>query len=140
MRKSDALALQNLSHKRPTMLNAPTARIHESMNTKNTPPSRVAQLPPRRGACRLRRHPAFDILLGRDLDVELQLLLLFGISGLTAEEALPVHPRCSRRGDSGPAARADDRIDASADDRARTLLCDNQFPHIGIERSDRTLN
>ena len=33
----------------------------------------VAQLPPRRGACRLRIHPAFDILLGRDIHVELQL-------------------------------------------------------------------
>ena len=49
--------------------------------------------------------------------------------------------RCSRRrGDSGPAARADHRIDTSAGDGARTLLCDDQLPHLGIERSDRTLD
>jgi hypothetical protein len=42
------------------------------------------------------------------------------------------------RGDSGPAARADHRIDTRAGDLARTLLCDDQLPHSGIERSDRT--
>ncbi len=41
---------------------------------------------------------------------------------------------------SGPAARADHGIDTSAGDGARTLLCDDQLPHIGIERSDRTLD
>ena len=58
----------------------------------------VAQLSPRRGACRLKSHAAFDVLLGRHLHVERQLLLLFGVSGPPSEEAFPVHPLCSVAG------------------------------------------
>jgi hypothetical protein len=46
----------------------------------------------------------------------------------------------SQRYDSGSTARADHSVDASIGDDARTLLCDDQLPHIEIERSDRTLD
>jgi hypothetical protein len=59
---------------------------------------RVPQLPSRRGVCGFRIHPACDVLLGRDLYVELQLLLLFDVRGLSSQEARPVHPSRSVAG------------------------------------------
>ena len=41
---------------------------------------------------------------------------------------------------SGPTARVDHRIDTGAGDSARALLGDDQLPHIGVERSDRSLD
>lgn len=37
-------------------------------------------------------------------------------------------------------ASADHCIDTRAGDGARTLFCDDQLPHLGIERRDRTLD
>ena len=59
---------------------------------------RVAQLLARRGSRLGRFHSAFDILFRREVQVELEFLLLFGIGKIAPKEAFPVHLPFSGRG------------------------------------------
>ena len=48
-------------------------------------------LPARRGSRLARLHSALDVLLCGDVEVELELLLLFGVGQIASKEAFPVH-------------------------------------------------
>src|SRR5262249_24089731 len=68
---------------------------------------RVAELPPRRGARRFRRHAARDVLVDADRERRVELACALVVPACAAEKAREAHSWCSAtRGSSREARRA----------------------------------